>query len=68
MLTMREAKQRLAVHSMQLSRVGCSEQFRVSYPEDSYRVSEKNSYYTDCLLDAAITGADMRKQRGLKRA
>ncbi|QOE32069.1 hypothetical protein CPT_Palo_010 [Rhizobium phage Palo] len=68
MLTLREAKQRLAVHSMQLSRVGASDQFRVSYPEDSWRDSEKHAYYTDCLLDAAITGADMRKQRGLKRA
>lgn len=59
MLTIREAKQRLAVHSMVLKRhIGTT--WAVMFREDR---DERNMYVTDDLLDAVLQGGKMRKQR-----
>lgn len=65
MMTFREARQRLEQCSMSISKVKDSapQEYRVSFPEDSWREAEKNAYYTDDLTDAAVSGADMRNRR-----
>lgn len=61
-MTMREAKQRLGLYNMTISKR--EQEFRISFPEDGHKDNERNAYYTDCLEDAVLTGADMRKRRG----
>lgn len=65
MMNFREAKQRLSVHRMAICFVQDSapQEYRVSFPEDSYRDAEKSAYYTEDLEDAALTGAAMRRSR-----
>ncbi len=64
MLTFREARQRLTLAEMRISRVGGTPELRVFFPEDDYRKQEKNAYYTDCIEDAMLTGLKMRRNRG----
>jgi len=64
MINLREARQRCQQHQMTLSRVGGTSEFRVSFPEDSYDKAEKSAYYSDDLLDCALTASKMRAHRG----
>lgn len=64
MLTLREARQRLTIADMRLSRVGCTSEFRVAYAEETWRDAEKSAYYTDDIEDAMLTGLKMRRDRG----
>ena len=65
MITMREARQRLALSMMQLSVVqdSCPKEYRVSFAEVSRSAAEKSAYYTDDLEDAVLTGATMRRNK-----
>lgn len=58
MFTITEARQRLALSGMKLSRR--EREFRVSFAELGYREAEPSAYYTDDLEDAVITGSKMR--------
>lgn len=58
MMTIAEARQRLALSGMRLTRR--DREFRVSYAELPYRDAEPSAYYTDDLEDAVITGGKMR--------
>jgi hypothetical protein len=58
MMTLTEARQRLMLSGMKLSR--CDREFRVAFAELPYREAEPSAYYTDDLEDAVITGARMR--------
>ncbi|AGC35579.1 hypothetical protein RHEph03_gp012 [Rhizobium phage RHEph03] len=49
---------------MRISRVQGSVQVRVSFAEEDWRTAERSAYYTDCVEDAAIEGAKMRKKKG----
>ena len=64
-MTFREARQRLALHQMSIQRVGGTTELRVQFMEASYR-EESSAYYTDDLLDAVLTGAKMRKRKGVR--
>ncbi|AGC35934.1 hypothetical protein HOS22_gp10 [Rhizobium phage RHEph08] len=52
---------------MRISRVQGSIQVRVSFAEEDWRTAERSAYYTDCIEDAVIEGARMRKQKGYTR-
>jgi hypothetical protein len=58
MMTLSEARQRLSLSGMKLSRH--DREFRVAYAELAYAQAEPSAYYTDDLEDAVITGARMR--------
>ncbi|WP_316196623.1 hypothetical protein [Bradyrhizobium sp. SZCCHNS3053] len=58
MMTFSEARQRLAMSGMRLSRR--NDTFRVTFAELSSRDAEPLAYETDDLEDAALTGARMR--------
>ena len=58
MMTLTEARQRLALSGMKITRK--DREFRVAYAELPYRDAEPSAYYTDDLEDAVITGARMR--------
>jgi hypothetical protein len=58
-MTIREARQRLALSAMRMSKQPTGE-FRIAYAELPYREAEPSAYYTDDLEDAVITGARMR--------
>ncbi len=60
MLTIREARQRLAVHGMELRRHIENCKWAVMFREDR---DERNMYVTDDLDDAVIQGGRMRKTR-----
>jgi hypothetical protein len=64
MLTIREARQRLELSGMTLSRVGASVNYRVTFSEDGHKDNERNAYYTDCIEDALFQGQKMRRSRG----
>jgi hypothetical protein len=57
-ITLTEARQRLAMSAMRISRK--DREFRVSYAELGYAAAEPSAYYTDDLEDAVITGSRMR--------
>ena len=67
MMTMREARQRLSLHTMQLSVVqdSCPKEYRVSFADVSYKTAEASAYYTDDLEDAVLTGASMRRRKDI---
>lgn len=58
MMTLTEARQRLAMSGMKISKR--DREFRVAYAELPYREAEPSAYYTDDLEDAVITGSRMR--------
>ncbi|SDK42978.1 hypothetical protein [Bradyrhizobium ottawaense] len=60
MVTIREARQRLLVSGMRLSRRDA--EFRVAFAELPYPKAEKSAYYTDDIEDAMLTGAMMRRK------
>jgi len=62
MLTFREAKQRLQLSNMTLSRVGGTLDFRVQYAEARFD-DEHLAYTSDDLEDAMLTGMAMRRKR-----
>lgn len=64
MITMREARLRLAVNNM---RIVCRDgEYRVSYAElMGGDRDEASAYYTDDLEDAVLTGAAMRRRFAL---
>jgi len=59
MMTLTEARQRLALLGMRLTRR--DREFRVAFAELPYSKAEASAYYTDDLLDAVLTGAKMRR-------
>jgi hypothetical protein len=65
MMTMTEAKQRLNMYDMRISRVQGTTEFRVAYAEENWRDAERTALYTDDLEDAVLTGAQMRRKKGL---
>jgi hypothetical protein len=62
MLTIREAKQRLSMHRMELRR-HIGNLWLIAYAEDRHDVAEKNGYITSDLEDAIIQGSQMRMRR-----
>jgi hypothetical protein len=58
MMTLTEARQRLTLIGMRLTRR--DREFRVAFAELPYSKAEDSAYYTDDLLDAVLTGAKMR--------
>ena len=58
MMTLAEARQRLTMSGMRLTRR--DREYRVAFAELSFRDAEPSAYYTDDLLDAVLTGARMR--------
>lgn len=62
MITMREAKQRLALNGMSFRKTEAGD-FRVAFAE--VRDNEPSAYYTDDLEDAVLTGAAMRRRFAL---
>jgi hypothetical protein len=58
MMTMTEARQRLTMSGMRITRR--DREFRIAYAELPYSKAEASAYYTDDLEDAVITGAKMR--------
>ncbi|TYO65483.1 hypothetical protein FXV83_16235 [Bradyrhizobium hipponense] len=58
MFTITEARQRLALSGMRLTRR--DREFRVAFAELPYSKAEPSAYYTDDLEDAVLTGARMR--------
>jgi hypothetical protein len=65
MMTLVEARQRLALSGMRISRK--DREFRVSYAELPFHAAEPSAYYTDDLEDAVITGSKMRHTFPLTR-
>ena len=61
-LTVREARQRMSVNRMTLRNTGHGD-WQVNFAEAN---SEATAYYTDCLEDAVLTGAAMRRRRDAK--
>ena len=61
-MTVREAHQRMSVNRMTLRNTGHGD-YRVNFIEAR---DEATAYYTDCLEDAVLTGASMRRKRDLK--
>jgi hypothetical protein len=59
MMTLAEARQRLNLLGMRMTRV--DREFRIAYAELPYSKAEASAYYTDDLLDAVLTGAKMRR-------
>lgn len=59
MVTMREAKQRLALNGMSFRKTEYGD-FRVAFAE--VRDNEASAYYTDDIEDAVLTGAAMRRR------
>jgi hypothetical protein len=57
-ITIAEARQRLAMSGMRMSRSGS--EFRIAYAELPHADAEPSAYYTDDLEDAIITGSRMR--------
>lgn len=58
MMTLTEARQRLALSGMRLTKR--DREYRVAYAELRFADAEPSAYYTDDLEDAVITGARMR--------
>jgi hypothetical protein len=58
MMTLAEARQRLTLLGMRLTRR--DHEYRVAFAELPYSKAEQSAYYTDDLLDAVLTGAKMR--------
>lgn len=65
MMTLVEARQRLALSGMRITRK--DREFRVAYAELPFHVAEPSAYYTDDLEDAVITGSKMRHTFPLTR-
>ena len=61
-MTVREAKQRCQINRMTLRNTGHGD-WQVNFAEAN---SEATAYYTDCLEDAVLTGAAMRRRRDAK--
>lgn len=61
MLTMREAQQRAAVNNGRIVRDRETGELRCTLNEWRGAQVEKLAYYTDCLLDAVMTVAAMRR-------
>ena len=61
-MTVREARQRMALNRMTMRNTGHGD-YRVNFAEAN---SEATAYYTDCLEDAVLTGAAMRRRRDAK--
>lgn len=61
-MTVREAKQRMSFNRMSMRNTGHGD-WRVNFIEAN---SEATAYYTDCLEDAVLTGAAMRRRRDAK--
>jgi hypothetical protein len=60
MMTLNEARQRLTLHRMRLSRR--DREFCVTPAELPQAQAEACAYYTDDLEDAVLTGAAMRRR------
>jgi hypothetical protein len=58
MMTLTEARQRLSLLGMRLTRR--DREFRVAFAELPYSKAEASAYYTDDLEDAVLTGGKMR--------
>jgi hypothetical protein len=58
MMTLTEARQRLTMSGMRLTKR--DGEYRVTFAELAYAQAEPSAYYTDDLLDAVLTGARMR--------
>jgi hypothetical protein len=61
-MTVREAKQRMAINNMTLRNTGHGD-WRVNFVEAT---DDKSAYFTDDLEDAVLTGAAMRRHRVAK--
>jgi hypothetical protein len=66
MMTLTEARQRLSLSGMRLTRR--DREYRVAFAELSYTKAEPSAYYTDDLEDAVITGARMRTRPAINAA